>query len=213
MTAEPISPRLLAQLRASVERNPTAGGARAVRMLLAEVDRLTTSLSATVPEPKDACPLTKTQMAIIAATANGKHCEAIGRDLCLSGATVSRYRQEAMRRLGADTPAQAVAVCLINEWLPKPAVTRPQPFNLAPVSGLIAYRDRAEELRQHPGRWGTVATYATAKSAVQSAYRLRSGAFTAFRPKGAWQAKSYREDGVHGVRARYIGTTVERAGS
>ncbi|MFJ2719436.1 helix-turn-helix transcriptional regulator [Streptomyces sp. NPDC087437] len=217
MTSEPLSPRVLAQLRASVEHNPQAPGARAVRMLLDEVDRLNTSLSAAVPEPKDACPLTKTQMAIIAGTANGKHCNAIGRDLCLSRETVARYRQEAMRRLGVQTPAQAVAVCLINEWLPKPAVARPElPFNPSPVSGLVAYRDRAEELRQHPGQWGNVATYATSKSASQSAYRLRSGHFSAFRPQGDWEAKPYREDGVHGIRARYVGTpatTAEEAAS
>lgn len=214
MTGE-LSPRLLAQLRTSAERHPQAPGARAVLLLLNEIDRLKTIPA--IPEPDANCPLTHTQLKIIAGTANGQHCTEIGRDLHLATRTIVKYRQEAMRRLGARTPAQAVAVCIVRGWLPSETVTLPKaPFNPPPVRGRKAYRERAALLRQHPGQWGTVTTYPSSQAATQSAYRLRHGAFTAFRPKGAWEAKAFTEDGVHGVHARYIGTpttTAERAAS
>jgi DNA-binding CsgD family transcriptional regulator len=216
MTGEALSPRLLAQLRTATERNPSAPAAHTVRLLLAEIDRLNTSPPIELMEPAHDCPLTRRQLQILLGTANGKECPAIARDLVLSPKTVRKYRAIAMRRLGVRTPAQAVAVCLIRGWFPRGSVPVPDlPHRPSPVKVRNTYRERAALLRETPGEWGVVAVYDSGPTARQSAYRLRSGAFKAFRPAGAWDAEAFTEDGEHAVRARYLGTTpiTERAAS
>lgn len=214
--ATELSPRLLAHLRQSIERRPGAPAARTIRMLLDEIDRLKTRPELEAVDTEADCPLTQRQLQILVGTANGLECPAIARELSLCAQTVVKHRQAAMRRLQVRTPAQAVAVCIIRGWLPTGLVQLPEVLpKLSAAGARNAYRERAAQLRQTPGQWGTVAVYNSGSSARQSAHRLRTGAFTAFRPAGAWESQAFTEDGVHGVRARYIGTptTAERTAS
>lgn len=212
VAADQLSPRVLAQLRQGVERHPHAPAAKTVLMLLDEIDRLKTSPALDLLQPTADCPLTPVQLRIVAHTANGKECPEIGRELSLSPKTVRKYRIIAMQRLGVATAPQAVAVCLLRGWLPSAAVPLPDvPPGLSGARGRNAYRRRAEHLRERPGEWGTVATYYSPGAAKQSAYRLRCGAFTAFRPVGAWEAVASTREGVYIVRARYVGTPTHQA--
>lgn len=221
MTAEPLSPRVLAELRKAVARNPQATHANTVRLLLDEIGRLKAASQVTITPITEVvadtqCPLPQRQLQILAGVANGRPTTVIARELGLTPKTVRKYRAAAMRRLDVRTSAQAAVVCTLRGWLPTTAVRLPPALPQLPVvRSREAFRESAELLRQHPGEWGTVAVYSTSASARQSAYRLRTGGLTAFVPAGAWEAEAYTEDGVHGLRARYIGTptTAERAAS
>ncbi|MFC5635906.1 helix-turn-helix transcriptional regulator [Streptomyces bullii] len=215
MASEALSPRLLAQLRAATERSPGAPAARTVRLLLDEIDRLNgevdqlrSSPALAQWEPDAECPLSQRHLQVIIGTARGQECPGIARDMGLSAKTVNKYRQIAMHRLGVRTAAQAVAVCLLRGWLPRAALRVPEvPHRTSPVKIRNTYRERAALLRETPGEWGIVAVYDSGPTARQSAYRLRTGAFKAFRPPGMWEAEAFTEDGEHRVRARYLGTT------
>ncbi|WP_435244905.1 response regulator transcription factor [Streptomyces tendae] len=207
MAAEPLNRRVLAQLRQSIARNPHAPAARTVRTLLDEIDRLNERSPLELAAPADDCPLTARQLQVLIGTANGQECPEIARHLGLSPKTVRKYRIVAMQHLGVRTAAQAVAVCLVRGWFPTGTVRLPEtPRPMSPVKVRNTYRERADVLREAPGEWGTVAVYDRPNTARQSAYRLRTGAFKAFRPEGAWEAKAFTEDGTHGVRARFVGT-------
>ncbi|MEV7684520.1 response regulator transcription factor [Streptomyces bungoensis] len=213
MRAEPLGPLALARIRASLERNPGTPAARTVQLLLDEIARLKSPLVLADWEPDVECPLTRRQLQVMVHTANGENCEEIGPQLGIDPKSVRKHRQAVMRHLGVRSASSAVAVCLINGWFPAGAVhVPPQPRRLSPCAVRNTYRERAELLRQTPGEWGTVATYGNSPTARQSAYRLRSGDFKAFRPAGAWEAEAFTDDGTHGVRARYIGTPVITAG-
>ncbi|WP_435251655.1 response regulator transcription factor [Streptomyces tendae] len=213
MAAEPLNRRVLAQLRQSIERNPHAPAARTVRMLLDEIDRLNERSPLELAAPADDCPLTARQLQVLIGTANGQECPQIARHLGLSPKTVRKYRIVAMQHLGVRTAAQAVAVCLVRGWFPNGTVRLPTiPPRISPVDARNTYRERADLLRESPGEWGTVAVYDRPNTARTSAHRLRTGAFKAFRPEGAWEAKAFTEDGTHGVRARYVGTATASGG-
>ncbi|MFD4343468.1 response regulator transcription factor [Streptomyces coelicoflavus] len=207
MAAEPLNRRVLAQLRQGIERNPQAPAACTVRMLLEEIDRLNGRSPLELPAPADDCPLTRRQLQVLLGTANGQECPEIGRHLNLSPKTVRKYRVIAMQHLGVRTAAQAVAVCLMRGWFPSGTVHLPEmEQRISPVEARNTYRERAELLRESPGEWGTVAIYDRSATARQSAHRLRTGAFKAFRPEGAWEAKAFSQEGAHSVQARYVGT-------
>lgn len=206
VTAEPLTPLVLARIRASVERNPRHPAAQTVRLLLDEIDRLKSPAALTEWHPDAECPLTRRQLEILVRTANGENCEQIGPQIGIDPKSVRRHRQSIMRRLGATTTPSAVAVCLVNGWVPQGALRLPRHHRrMSTVVARRTYRERAEVLRKTPGEWGTVATYDSGASARQSAYRLRTGAFVAFHPAGCWEAEAFTHDGVHGVRARYVG--------
>ncbi|MGW1796860.1 response regulator transcription factor [Streptomyces sp. NPDC001984] len=216
MAAEPLSPLALIRIRSSVQRHPGAPGARTVQLLLGEIDRLKTPQALAEWDPGIECPLTRRQLQVLIHTANGHTCEAIGPLMGIDPKSVRKHRQCATHRLGVRSATAAVAVCLVNGWFPPGGLHLPQiPRRVSPVAVRNTYRERARLLRQTPGEWGTVATYPGGPAARQSAYRLRTGAFKAFRPAGEWDAEAFTDDGVHAVRARYIGTpsSTERAAS
>lgn len=220
MASNRPAPQMLARIRASAERNPGTPAARTVQLLLDEIDRLTTEIGRLKSpqmladwDPDAECPLTRRQLQVLVHTANGDNCKVIGPQLGIDPNAVRKHRGAAMRRLGVKSTSSAIAVCLINGWFPTGAVNvPPPPRRVSAIEARNTYRERAEVLRQNPGVWGTVATYDSGPAARQSAYRLRTGAFKAFRPSGAWEAEAFTNNGVHGVRARYIGSTTSNEG-
>ncbi|MFI5973601.1 response regulator transcription factor [Streptomyces sp. NPDC051452] len=207
MTAKPLSPLALARVRTSVERNPSHPSAVVVRQLLDEIDRLKSPQVLAEWDPDVECPLTRRQLEVLIRTTNGETCERIGPQLGIDPKSVRKHRQGAMRRLGVRSTATAIAICLLNGWFPTGALTLPaQPRRMSRVVARNTYRERAAALRETPGEWGVVAFYDSGPTARQSAYRLRTGSFKAFRPVGRWESEAFTRDGTHGVRARYVGT-------
>ncbi|WP_158692790.1 response regulator transcription factor [Streptomyces roseochromogenus] len=216
MTAEPLGPLALARIRTSVKRNPDHPAARTIQLLLDEIDRLKSPVALAEWHPDAECPLTRRQLEILARTANGETCEQIGPQIGIDPKSVRKHRQAIMRRLSVRSTPSAVAVCLVNGWIPDGVLHLPRhQRRMSTVVARNTYRERAAVLRQTPGEWGTVAVYDSGATARQSAYRLRTGAFVAFRPAGKWEAEAFTSDGVHGVRARFTGTptTIERQAS
>lgn len=83
-----------------------------------------------------------------------------------------------------------------------------------------AWTDEAESLRENPGRWKIVKVYPTAKDITARAVGsgIRNGRYTAFRPVGAWEARTATENDpdtpgrkVVNVYARFIGESGEHA--
>ncbi|MFI1767457.1 helix-turn-helix transcriptional regulator [Streptomyces sp. NPDC020800] len=222
-TTEPLGLLGVARIQASLERNPAAPAAPTVRRLIDEIqllrdeiDRLKSPQLLAEWEPDVECPLTRRQLEVLIRTANGENCEQIGPHLGIDPKSVRKHRQGAMRRLGVNSTPSAIAVSLVNGWFPNGALNLPAlPRRVSRVVARNTYRERAGELRKTPGEWGVVAHYASSPVARQSAYRLRTGAFKAFRPTGSWEAEAYTQDGTHGVRARFIGIPnhAERNGS
>lgn len=207
MTAERLGPLALARIRASVRRNPNNAAAHTIQLLLDEIDRLKSPVALAEWRPDAECPLTSRQLEILVRTANGENCEQIGPQIGIDPKSVRKHRQAIMRRLGVRSAPSAVAVCLVNGWIPDGALHLPRHRRrMSTVVARNAYRERAAVLRQTPGEWGTVAVYDSGPTARQSAYRLRTGAFKAFRPTGLWEAEAFAQDGTHAVRARFIGT-------
>lgn len=64
---------------------------------------------------------------------------------------------------------------------------------------------KAQQLREHPGEWGLVGTYGSTSSATSMARTIRSGATTAWQPRGAYEATSRGPE----VYARYVGESDE----
>jgi DNA-binding CsgD family transcriptional regulator len=201
-----LSSLVIANLREAIQRSPNAPGARNIRLLLDEVDRLRSGPRLEW-EPRWDCPLTRRQLQILIATANGQTGRAIAEDLGLHHNTVRKHREAAVGRVGARTPAQAVAICLLHGWFPRAALQLPDvPHQPTNSETRRAYREAAELLRQNPGEWRTVVVCDSGPTARQNAWRLRSGGITAFRPAGAWEAEAFTEGRQHGVRARFVGT-------
>ncbi|MGV4984572.1 response regulator transcription factor [Streptomyces sp. NRAIS4] len=213
--AEPLSPLALARVSASVQRNQGNPAARTVQLLLDEIDRLKSPQALADWDPGVECPLPRRQLEVLLRMANGDNTSEIAKALGIDAKTVRKHRARAMARLGVRSSTAAVVVCLTQGWFPAGAVALPEPRrHPSPVMVANTYRERAAVLRETPGEWGTVATYDSGPTARQSALRLRSGAFKAFSPAGAWEAEAFTEDGAHGVRARFIGNpTTEREAS
>ncbi|MCM1977192.1 LuxR C-terminal-related transcriptional regulator [Streptomyces sp. G1] len=212
MPTEPISHVVLERIRASVRANPGAPAARTVQLLLDEIDRLNSPeylpQRLATWEPDVECPLTRRQLEIIIRTANGETSEHIGVELGIESASVRGHRQAIMRRLGVPSTTVAVAVSLLNGWIPTGVLTLPEFPRCTPtVIARKTYRQRAAALRQTPGEWGTVASYTGRHAAKQAAYRIRTGKFAAFQPRGHWDAALFAApDSTWCVRARYVET-------
>jgi DNA-binding CsgD family transcriptional regulator len=217
MADEPLSRDRLAAIRAGIERNPGAPAASTIRLLLREINRLTPVLTR-------ACPLTPQRLEVLIGAANGETCRMTGRRMGLSEWTVRSHRNYVYGQLGVDGAAQAVAVAMTNAWIapdqiriPEPAAV-PAPRKLKPATGTRRSRHRvyAAELRQQPREWVPVGTYKTHGAARQTAHRIRTGQYTAYRPAGTYEAKPAARDGAFAVQARYVGTpthTAEKAAS
>jgi DNA-binding CsgD family transcriptional regulator len=202
MEAKAISPAVLSRLRAGIERNPGAPAAPTVGMLLDEIDRLTATAARQAPPP---CPLTDRQLEVVIAAANGEHPKVTARRLGISHTTVHTRREHAYARLGARTAAEAVAVCMAYGWLERERLRLPELPDRPLAVSRDAYLERAALLRDQPGQWHPIARRESRRLAQTTAYRVRSGMLSAFRPRGAYEAQAVRDTGRHIVRARFIG--------
>ncbi|MFJ8348967.1 response regulator transcription factor [Streptomyces sp. NPDC094153] len=216
-TLKPLNPQALARLRATVQQQPGAPAAQTIQMLLDEIDRLKAPQPVSEWDPYAECPLTRRQLQLLVHIANGLSTTEISTLMGIGPTPVRLLKQRALRRLGIHSATAAVAVCLINGWMPARALHLPGiPRPAAPAAAsapienrawrLATYQERAQHLRETPGTWGDISVHATRSAAKQSAYRLRSGKHKFFRPAGLWEAHAFSAGSVHCVRARYIGT-------
>lgn len=76
------------------------------------------------------------------------------------------------------------------------------------VSRGSQWDDVLARLREHPGQWARIATYAQQGNAARLAYRIRRGEIASARPTGSFESTSRgRGDGdAFAVYARYVGT-------
>lgn len=70
-------------------------------------------------------------------------------------------------------------------------------------------QDIAAQLTERPGEWAHIRSGATPARAASLAHHVRAGTSRAFRPKGAFEAKSRTVDGQFRVYARYVGPNGE----
>jgi hypothetical protein len=71
-------------------------------------------------------------------------------------------------------------------------------------AGWRVHRAHAARLREHPGQWAAIGTYATRASATSFASMARRG-YGAYVPRRAFEAEVRTVDGEHLVYARYVG--------
>lgn len=211
MTVEPPSPERLTSIRAAVIRNPGTPAAPIIRLLLAEVDRLTAAVVAP-------CPLSRAQMPVLVGLANGEDLDTTARRLHLSPHTVKSHRLNIYKQLAVGCASHAVAVAMACRWIEPDAVRipdrsrapvrkRPGPApRPKPESRPQVHRRHAAELRSRPGEWGAVGSYRSGASARQTAHRIRTGEFTAYTPAGSYEAEHIAREGAFIVRVRYVGT-------
>lgn len=67
------------------------------------------------------------------------------------------------------------------------------------------HKEAAEELRSRPGEWAIVSAYATGTSAAAMARHIMSGAVSAYKPAGSFQATARTVGGEARVYARFVG--------
>ncbi|WP_406398763.1 LuxR C-terminal-related transcriptional regulator [Streptomyces uncialis] len=74
-----------------------------------------------VPAPPDrrpaGCPLSRTELLVLAAAAAGETSADAAARLCLSYETVRTARRRARARLGARTPEHAIALAVAAGWI------------------------------------------------------------------------------------------------
>jgi len=66
-------------------------------------------------------------------------------------------------------------------------------------------RAAAQALREHPGQWARVRTFAGSAGSRKYAYAIKHGVPAAWRPAGAFDATARAVDGEFRVYARYVG--------
>ncbi|WP_137991211.1 hypothetical protein [Streptomyces vilmorinianum] len=120
MTVETAAPTLplassrVSAIRARAARTPGTPEGRAIRDLLGEVNRLRAALARAVKQPN---PLTAGEMAALIGAARAESAQQTGQRLGASHHTIRTQRQHALRRLKANTLAQAVAIACVNGWI------------------------------------------------------------------------------------------------
>lgn len=67
------------------------------------------------------------------------------------------------------------------------------------------HTDAARELRERPGEWAVIGTYAHSGSASAVALQVRKGAIPAYEPAGTFEAKARTVDREARVYARFVG--------
>jgi len=63
----------------------------------------------------------------------------------------------------------------------------------------------AAELKNRPGNWALVGTYAAASVSSSMAYQIRTGRLPTYLPTGSFEAKARTVGREHRVYARYVG--------
>lgn len=109
--AEPLHPQRLQAIRARAKSGRTPDQ-RALRDLVAEVDRLRSQQGALTGNP-----LTRAETTALIGAALGETAGQTATRLNLSFNTIKSQLMSARRRLGAASNAQAVAVACLNGWL------------------------------------------------------------------------------------------------
>ncbi|MBA2951458.1 hypothetical protein [Streptomyces himalayensis] len=75
-----------------------------------------------------------------------------------------------------------------------------------PGGGRGRHAEIAAQLKERPGEWAKVLTFASSETARSMAYSIRYAArLAAYRPAGAFEAVSRKVDGETCVYARYVG--------
>ncbi|MHA4776033.1 hypothetical protein L1085_016175 [Streptomyces sp. MSC1_001] len=67
------------------------------------------------------------------------------------------------------------------------------------------HTETAAQLRERPGEWAHIFSMGSVTSATSRAYDIQNGRIAAYRPPGAFEARSRTADGTYRVYARYIG--------
>lgn len=163
------------------------------------------------------CPLTRTQLSIIIASANGEEPQSTARRLGIARTSVYTRRDRAFRRLGVRHMTHAIAVCMAHGWIKADDLRLPELPRRTATGHLTLHQQAAADLREDPGTWQPVTTYANRRTAQVAASRIRRGRMTPYRPSGAYEATAVTEGRTHRVDVRYVGrpttpaTPTERA--
>lgn len=104
-----LSPARLAAIRTRAERAPGTPEGRALRDLLAELDRLRPWSAAN--------PLTPAEMPVVIGLALGETVNETAARTGHSPHTVRSHRRRVGKRLGAVCGAQIVAIAFANKWI------------------------------------------------------------------------------------------------
>ncbi|WP_411143078.1 hypothetical protein [Streptomyces sp. x-80] len=80
----------------------------------------------------------------------------------------------------------------------------PEPYR-RPSGADYRHSETATLLRANPGQWAQIQQRTKRSDAATAAYQVRNGILAAFRPAGAYEAKSLTNDGKFLVFARYVG--------
>jgi DNA-binding CsgD family transcriptional regulator len=173
-----------------------------------------------VPPP---CPLNQRQLRALALLASGASYADVMRALGITENCLRSLLYRAYRELRARNATAAVAIAVHHRWLPDdaldlgiPYTSRPaMPRQSSPHSWKVHYRDRANEMRAHPGEWLTIGPYQSNTGLLRAVTRITGGRIDDFRPAGAFEAVPCDDEIQWFIRARYIGTPVhqERAAS
>jgi DNA-binding NarL/FixJ family response regulator len=116
----PLSAIRLAAIRDFVARDTASPQARALRDLLAEVDRLRAAPTLYTPPrqlPPASCPLRRSEIPILVGMARGETVYHTARRLGLTSGTVRQHRHRINKVVGSVNTANAVAVAFARGWL------------------------------------------------------------------------------------------------
>lgn len=69
----------------------------------------------------------------------------------------------------------------------------------------VSHKAVAAQLRTQPGEWGPVGDYSSSASAVGIVSHIRTAFLVAYRPAGAYEARTEMVDEGTRVHARYVG--------
>jgi hypothetical protein len=77
--------------------------------------------------------------------------------------------------------------------------------------GTGKHEEIARQLRENPGQWAPIDKRPSVNSASSLAHQVRTAYFSAYAPKGSYEAAARSVDGERHVYARYIGEDGEYA--
>lgn len=178
---------------------------------LATLDAIEEAIATHRP-PAVPCPLTPREIEILTEIASGESYESAARNLGLSLDTVRSRCVIIYGRLGTRRGAQATAIAVHHGWLPGLRVTAAAPdlSRLAPNAWKAIYRERAAEMRKHPGKVVEIGPYGSRNGAYKSAARINKGQLDVFQAAGSFEAEVVPVQPSRWiVRARYVGTPVD----
>lgn len=196
------------QLAAFIEDLWGAASGDNNRATLAAIEKAVAAHRPPPAEPSD-CPLTARETDVLAQFAGGATYEEAAHNLGVSVYCVNTLARDIYARLDVRSMAQATAIAMHFGWLPNVAFRRPpapQP-KYGTVAWRALYRERIQQMREHPGKPVDIGPYVSISGARKSAWRINKGLIVEAKPAGAFHAEAVRShDGGWAVRARYVGT-------